>query len=181
MRSKKEPELVTQRAYALKLKTSHTNIQNAIATGKIAKGYDKETKKINVEIADKEFGNDFVNLRVNNLASSEPGSGNSEIILDGTNSLSEARRKHEILKAQLVKVEIDERMGILVNRSEVQKQLVVAGIETRKMIERFPMTVIDGVLGAKTRGEALRVMEEGIYTMLTQLGTAIETALRNPK
>ncbi len=54
--AKKEVELWSKNAYAAYLGIAEKAVRNAIATGKIKKGWDAEKKKVIKHLADKEFG-----------------------------------------------------------------------------------------------------------------------------
>jgi hypothetical protein len=93
--------------------------------------------------------------------------------------LIEAVRVKEYNEARYKKMRADELAGLLIRKSDVEKQLQVAGMELRKEIERLPNKCIDDVRGAKDRNEAIIVMEDIISDMLERMGDIIETALKN--
>lgn len=98
-----------------------------------------------------------------------------EIPLDA--SLAEALRIERIQMARQKKMQADELEGLLVRKTEINKQLFVAGLEIRKALERFPVTVIDKVLAARNRTAALNEMEDEMQKLLEQLTERITTVL----
>ena len=89
----------------------------------------------------------------------------------------EAIRVSQILMAESQRVKNDEQIGHLVRKIDVDKQLQVAGIEIRKTLERLPVRVVDTVLAAKNRTEALQLMEDEIRKTLESLEYLIKAAL----
>jgi hypothetical protein len=90
----------------------------------------------------------------------------------------EALRIERIEMARTKKLQREELEGLLVRKSEVDKQLLIAGIEIRNLIQRFPQAIVDAVLGAKNRHEALKEMEDGTIELLSKIGVAIATAIK---
>ncbi len=178
MKKEKDLNFVSQRQYAKKLDTSYTTIQNAIVAGKIVRGWDKVAKKIEVAVADEEFGNDFMQLQLNKPGRKEgkPAAA-TELKLDAATSYSDARRINEILRAQNAELDLHERKRILLPKAEVDRQLQTAGIEIRKAFERLPASCIDQLLSANGRTEALRIFEDRVTTFLNEICQRIEEAL----
>jgi len=90
---------------------------------------------------------------------------------------AEALRIERIQMARHKMMQADELEGLLVRKALVQRQLIVAGIEVRKAIERFPTTVIDKVLSAKNRTAALKVLDDAVTELLETLQERITTAI----
>jgi len=90
----------------------------------------------------------------------------------------EALRIDQILKAEQTRIKNDELMGQLVRKDDIKGQLAIAGMEIRKLFERFPAAVIDDILGAKDRADALRVFDNKVLELLGLMGPTIEAAIK---
>lgn len=93
--------------------------------------------------------------------------------------LVDAIRVKEYNEARYKKMRADELAGLLVRKTDVEKQLQIAGMELRKEIERLPVKCVDGVRGAKDRNEAIIIMEDAVDDLLERMGGIIEIALKN--
>ncbi len=187
------------RQYAATVPCSHVAVKKAIDAGKISSSaWDGEYIYDKAE-ADREWG-DIFRIKEGVTAPAPPPvqvpempvavrqetvkKANEDGILkwDGGPvptglNYKEALRVSEILKAENSRIKNDELIGLLVRKSDIEKQLFVAGLEMRKMFERFPQIVVDNVIGAKNRTEALRALDDGIVELLDKMTAAITAAL----
>jgi transcriptional regulator with XRE-family HTH domain len=70
----------------------------------------------------------------------------------------EAERREKSAKAQLAEINLEERIGKLVNKAEVEKSLFTFGIEIRDNIMSIGDRVIDLIRAADDRQEALNIL-----------------------
>ena len=84
-------------------------------------------------------------------------------------SLNEAKRRHEIAKAKIAELKLLETEKTLVNAEEIKKKLYDYGVEIRQAIEGVPGKVIDDVLAAETRFEAMMIMKAAIDEALQKI------------
>jgi hypothetical protein len=162
-------ERVSQREYAKQLGVSNTAVGKAIDDGKIVKGYDKKTKQILVQHADREWGNLHRKIPSQTVTTDAPGQQKRSVKLDENTDFAEARRINEVLKAQMANLELQKAKGELLEKKKVEAQLFVYGQEVRKAIEIIPERSIDAVRAAGTRNEALLILEDAIAAALTEL------------
>jgi|GEM_PF-2671455 len=92
--------------------------------------------------------------------------------------ITEAIRVKEYNEARYKKMRADELAGQLVRKTEVEKQLQVAGMELRRELERLPARCIDGIRGAADRNEAIIVLEDMIRDVLERMPAIIEQAIK---
>ena len=97
---------------------------------------------------------------------------------EGRLDFNEAQRVWMLHKARQERMKADKLEGTLVEREAVNKQLMIAGMELRKEIERVPVKCVDAVRSAKTRNEAIIAMEDVITKMLEGMPAIIENALK---
>lgn len=93
----------------------------------------------------------------------------------------EANRVWMVNKARREKMEADELEGLLVRKDAINRQLTVAGMEVRKELERLPVRLVDQVMAAKNRNDAVMVIEDTVAELLGRMGGIIENALKNEK
>lgn len=92
----------------------------------------------------------------------------NEIKIYKSMSLKEAMRLREVFGAALDKVKLQEAEGTLVKRSEVEKSLFAYGNQLKKALQTYPMRVIDNILAAPNKIEAINIMQEEINIVLNQ-------------
>jgi hypothetical protein len=172
---------LSQRAYAKELGLSHNAVSKAIKEGKLVKGWDKEKQKIILPAADLEWGHLHREVDTSEVLSDGGDSGLGEmgrtLTLKADTPFGEARRIREIITAKLASLDLDERKGELVKRTEVQSQLFAYGQQMRKAMEQLPVRIVDSVRAATERDEAVRLAEDAISDVLRQLTSIEEKAL----
>jgi hypothetical protein len=168
---------LSMRKYALLIGVSHTAVSKAIKNGYIVKGWNKETKKINVDIANNEWGNSILEKNV----SSEPIQAKDMPFetsylqkedYDHVNekiTFSEARRKKEIYNAEIARITALKEQGLYVEKEKVYFQLFDFGKEIRLTFQAIPDRIIDSIIAAKTRNEAHLLLLETINQALEGL------------
>lgn len=194
MSGAKEHDRISVLAYAQKLGCTHTAINKAIREKKINKGYDPVSKKIIVEIADKEFGMAFKERR--DAKGKLKGNRDNGIEFNNTNeptdeninkwdggdipnnvTYAEALRIQAIIKARREQVSYLEELGALVDKEQIAQQLYVAGSAIRKLIERWGLVLVDGMREAESRDDALDFYERESRKLLNTIEKSIEEKL----
>jgi hypothetical protein len=69
-------------------------------------------------------------------------------------SYADAERREKIAKAQLAELDLEEKLGTLVNISDVKKALYVFGAEIRDAILAVPNRITDSIVACDDRNEA---------------------------
>ncbi|MGZ3837806.1 MAG: hypothetical protein ACXVPE_16290 [Bacteroidia bacterium] len=164
------------RKYAETLGISHTAVAKAIKAGHISKGYDPKTKKIIVEVANKEWGNEVKEKKSQDKSISEDApfdetnlTGQDYKPLEETLSFNEARRRKEIYNAEIARVEALRVQGLYVEKAAVYSALSAFGIGIRNRLQAIPDRHIDTIIAAKTRFDAHNILVNAIYEALTEL------------
>lgn len=164
------------RKYASTLGISHTAVAKAIKNGYITKGWDKEERKIMVEEANEEWGNEVKSRKQEareNTTHSTPTNLDFEKIsftpLSSNISIGEARRLKEIYNAELARITTLKEQGIYVEKEKVYSALFEFGKYIRTAFQAIPDRVIDNVLAAKSRSEAHSILSDAIYKTLENL------------
>ena len=88
--------------------------------------------------------------------------------LDGL-SVPELTKREAVLRVRLKQMELDEKMGMLVKKDEVYSALFTAGQEIRNRFEAIPIRIIDNILVANSRHEALLILEKEINSVLVEV------------
>lgn len=95
----------------------------------------------------------------------------------GTKSLLTLRaRKLEIENAKAMH-ELRRTTGLTVDKAVVEAKLYTMGQEFRMKLQQLPANVVDDVMAAKTRNEAIIVMEDAVFAILEELAHAIEKGI----
>lgn len=83
--------------------------------------------------------------------------------------VTKARDADTVYKSQLTKLKYDKEAGLVVNKQAVQIALFEFGREIRSDLTAIPARIVDYILAAKSRHEALQIMEKAIHEALTKL------------
>lgn len=175
----KKEKYLSIRAYAKRIGVSHASIQKAIKAGKISKGYDSETKTINPDIADQEYGFQTEIKKIGeklkeNISQQQldaySGVDVVEIQISHQDTAPEALRKQIIIKAQLDLLKLKTESGQLVNKEEVYKEIYAYGKEIRMSLQAIPDRIIDQLL-TMDRNDAHKLLTESINESLIKLTT----------
>lgn len=168
--ARKGYEKVSQREYARRLGISNEAVSKAIREHRIVKGWNKKEQKIIVEHADKEFGFMWRETNVSELVDDVPQNNPSgKLTLTGNSSFSEARRVKEIMQAQLIALDLQQRKGELVNKETVFKQLFTFGQNIRTSMLAIPDRTIDNIIASKSRAEAHNLLTNALHEVLEAL------------
>lgn len=81
------------------------------------------------------------------------------------------------LENQAKRLDLKERSGALVSRTEVFDRLYAMGQTFRSKMQQIPAVTVDGVMAARTRNAALLILEDAINDALTELANEIEKGI----
>lgn len=81
-------------------------------------------------------------------------------------SLAAAKRVQAVLKAQQMRLELEQAQGRLVDKNAVYDALYAAGAEVRSAIMAVPDRCIDDLMACKTRAEAFTLLHEALAEAL---------------
>lgn len=165
---------VSQRKYAALIGITHTAVAKAVKNGYIKNGWNDGTKKINVEIANKEWGDEIKSKRhsQSNTAQSDENAGSisGKPLSEGL-SFTEARRRKEIYNAELSRIEALKEQGAYIEKQVVYNQLFNYGKYIKTAFLAIPDRAIDNILAAKTRNESHQILLNEIRSVLEMLST----------
>lgn len=88
--------------------------------------------------------------------------------------LNESKRVEAHYKAEIARMEKEEREGELVRKEHVRKQLHSFGVEVRIAVQSVPDRVVDKVIGCTDRTEVIRTITEEINEQLNKLTEVVE-------
>ena len=171
---RKPLEKVSQREYARRLNVSNEAVSRAVGDGRIKKGWSEKERKIIVAHANAEWGALHMQSKIEkylpaaNDGINQPaaeGTG-STLNLHGGSSYGDAKRVGEILRTQMVALDLKERKGELVSKDEVYKQLFAYGQQLRNAFNTIADRHIDSILASKSRAEAHSILTSAIYDLL---------------
>jgi hypothetical protein len=168
---------LSMRKYALLIGVSHTAVSKAIKNGYILKGWDPGTKKINVAIANNEWGNSILEKNVSSdpIPAKDMPFETSYLQKEDYNQVNEkisfieARRKKEVYNAEIARITALKEQGLYVEKEKVYFQLFDFGKQIRLSFQAIPDRIIDSIKAAKTRNEAHLLLLETINQTLEGL------------
>lgn len=174
---------MTLRQYAKKCNTSHQTVSKAISQGKISDGYDKTTERIIPEIADLEWGLEFIQRNsIKKLKAKDDEEINDDNwdpfakeddIAQGTN-ITELIRLDALYKARMAKLKVEQAVEKLVNKDAMYKEMFEFGKEIRMAMQAIPDRVIDQLISLD-RNQAHKMLNEAINEALEKLAEKDET------
>lgn len=159
---------LSQSRYAALIGISRNAVNKAVKAGHISAGIDTKTKKIIVEVANAEWGNaarekHLKDIEGESLTPSKEYIELSKKPLSEGLDFREARRRGEIYRAEMARIQALKDGGKLVSRDEVHSELFKIGQELRTALLAIPDRVIDDILACKTRAEAHSLLFNAIY------------------
>lgn len=158
-------------------------IKEAIETGKIDKGVDRSGKKDKIfpDVATLEWARNHAPEKIQNkklkanltkaLMSAgdiDPLSIGDEDSLDEDTTVNDADRIERIYKAKIRKLDYEKLMGIYVLADDVRKAQFVLFQALRIDLQAIPEAVVDRVMNAGSRKEAVNIMRDAIEGALTK-------------
>ena len=141
------------RAYARHRGVSHEAVRKALAAGRITAGPDGW---IDPEVADREWE-----------ANTLPGAGQHKAPSPRPFALSRAAREH--YRAELARIEYEERVGRLLDAEEVRAAAFACARRARDLLLAMPDRVAPVVAGLADVRECHRVLEAEVRRALAEL------------
>lgn len=183
---------ISVRAYAKEVCVNESAIRRAIREGKINRGYDKVTKKIIRSIANKEYGNlKDIQTPQRGISkqkfaekiskSARRGHGVDDITnggpfdysklldsisINATMEYKDIIKRRETVGLALDRMKLEEQNGILVRKADVEKNLFALGDQMKKGLLNIPNRVVDDIMAAPNKIEAINILTMEIQQML---------------
>ena len=156
-------ESVSQAEYGRRRGWSRAYVNKLVKTGKLT----LVDKRVDVELADAELAKNIDSTRSNNgLAVRESAAAvGSEAGL----ALMEAKRLHEEYKARLARLRYEEARGLLVEKSEVDREAYAIGRVVRDAMLAIPSRLRDILAAEDNAKEIHRILERDIGHALDEL------------
>ena len=178
-------ELISFRECARRLKVGEKTIRDAVGLNKITTVLDENgNKKINFKTAKKQaeefnigakaqYGKEPDQLpkqtkkekpKENNPVSSE------NIELNDLSTMATAQKAEKIAKAKLAQLELEERIGNLINKDECYRELFQYGTEMRNSFLSIPDRITDNLISlAHDRNAFHTMLVDSLTEVLSQL------------
>ena len=173
-------EKISIRKYAILVGVSHTAVSKAVKVGHIVGGWDSVARKINVETANIEWGNEVKGKSsTKEKDATQPGGINAFSkshltesdynAIDENITISEARRRNEIYKAEISRVTTLKTIGLYVEKEKVYHELFRFGVQIRNALQAIPDRHIDNILASDSRALAHQILLNAIHEVLGKL------------
>lgn len=171
-------EHISIREYARRRGCSEQNVRKACDRGHIVKGvvYDPVTNKrigIYQEIADQEWAANRNPDRTTNtkLIQNLEAAGGARIPdkPSDTATYNKAKLAKVALEAKLLELKYQQELGNLVEKSKVDNEMFAFGQLVREAMLAIPNRVVDHIMAAPTRLDAVTLLTEAINEALTRL------------
>lgn len=174
MAVKKLPKVISIRKFAKDIiGCAEGTVRAAIREGKISEAVVKDkngrNKGIDWAKGQVEWAKNY--SRGKNLQStvedslSDVGTAAGEEIAE----IADSRKRTEYYKAELARIELEEKQKILVPVDDVRKQLFSMATEIRIKFQNIPDICIDEIMSMDDRNEAYRKLQETIDDQLREL------------
>ena len=166
-----KPELISQREYARRLGVSHTAVQQAIASGRIS----TIGGRIDPAVADRQWQENTDQSKPRNRITGAPrhrrqpdelprpmgmfGTMDAADDPAAVAGFARARAARELYPAQLAKIELDLRRGILVRADEVRLQAFGRARKARDLLISAPDRVAATIAATDDPAEVRRILE----------------------
>jgi hypothetical protein len=184
-------EIISIREFGRRVECSDTAVRKAIKEGIIVNGVhtkDNGQPAISFEIALAEWsarggGEQKLNSGIENKSSYIPKNKIQMVVKNsnqqsqqtgtGTTTREEANRQKAILTAELLKIELAEKKGTLVNKAHVYKSLYEMGQVIRDSMLAIPDRIIDNLLsvGNESRNDAHALLQKEINETLQRVAS----------
>ena len=153
-------ELISQAEYARRRGVSRQYVGRLIKSGKLS----LVDGKIDFDLAEQQLDNVVDSTRSN---SGLPG--RAELEGHGSTPLMEAKRLHEEYKARLAKLRYEEARGILIEKSEVEREAYAVGRTVRDAMLAIPSRLRDMLAAEDDPKKVHRLIEREIELALEDL------------
>lgn len=170
-------EHISIREYARRRGCSEANVRKACDLGHIAKGvaYDPATNKrigIYPDIADQEWAANRNPDRTTNtklIENLEAAGGRIPDKASDTATYNRAKLAKVALEAKLLELKYQTELGNLVEKSKVDREMFAFGQMVREAMLAIPNRVVDHLMAAPTRLDAVTLLTDAINEALTRL------------
>ena len=175
-------DIISITAFADMMKCTEAAVRKAIKSNKIVESVHRHESSgrvsgIDWKLAKKEWA--AVYTPGVNKSSGVLDALEEEGLLDGIDAgqiraVSESKKLQEHYKAELARIELEEKEKILVSASKVRKDLYNFGMEVRVALQGVPDACVDDVMVASGRREAKSEIRKAIDFALNKLTEVIE-------
>lgn len=181
MAERLKQKLISQRAYARRLGVSHTAVQQAIASGRIS----AVGGKIDPTLADRQWSENTDQSKPRNRITGLPkhrrgpdglpqpmrliAATDAEDDPSAAAGFARARAARELYQAQLAKIELDLRRGILVRADEVRLRAFGRARKARDLLIALPERVAATVAATADTAEVRRILEDEIKSVCREI------------
>jgi len=174
-------DVISLTAFASMMKCTKGAVSNAIKDGKIVdavvRGDNGRVSGVDWRKAKREWLSNY-DLG-NNPTSGVLESFEAEGMMDGMISgdirdISESKKLQEHYKAELARIELEEKEKILVSASKVRKDLFSFATEVRVAMQGVPERVVDKVMVLSDRRDVKAEIRKGIDESLNKLTEVVE-------
>lgn len=173
-KSKKQPDRVTTTQLAKILGIPATKLRNGLQTGRIPRNLYTKGKPGKPHIFDREASVKAwrENANTQNTPHMRRGREGGPNSTPNTKTLVELRADRERVEYEKSKLDLEVKRGKLVVKDDVYKALFEFAQLVRQRLQAVPKRVVDDVLAAPNRADALRILSEQIDGALTELADA---------
>lgn len=176
--------LISQREYARRLGVSHTAVQVAIASGRIS----TVEGRIDPAVADREWRENTDQSKPRNRITGAPrhrrrpdepprpvgifSTMDAEDYSAAVAGYARERASRELYQAQLAKIELDLRRGILVRADEVKLRAFGRARKARDLLIAIPDRVAASIAATADPAEVRRILEEEVEGVCREIEDA---------
>ncbi len=178
MTVRKLPRVISLRKFSEMIGCVEGTVRAAIKEGKITDSVVKDKNGRNKGIDWRKgqlewaknytVGNNTTSTVETSLAGIPTGVG------EDIGDISESRKRTEHYKAELARIELEEKTMILVPVDEVRKQLFAFATEIRIKFQNIPDVCLDEIMSIDDRNEAYSVLSKAIDHALNEMTEVVE-------
>lgn len=176
-------KIISIRAFAKMMECSEGTVRAAIGEGRIVDAVIKDkngrNKGIDHAAAQIEWARNY--SQGNNISSpvaekllGVPPESSRESGDEKIGEITESKKKHEHYKAELSRLELEEKEGTLVQVDQVENQLFAYATEVRIAVQNIPDVCLDEIMSIDDRNEAYQVLMKAINGALNKLTEVVE-------
>lgn len=173
-----ERELISQRTYARRRGISQAAVSQAVTSGRIT----TVDGKIDPAVADREWAENTDQSKPRNSVTGEPGrrkapdAPGAPMDLRGgdeggapTVGYARARAAREVYQAQLAKLELEERRGLLVRADEVKLGAFTMARKARDLLIALPERMAAALAAETNAAEVQRLLEDEVERICAEI------------
>lgn len=181
-------EYVSQREFAKRIGCSEGNLRKAIKAGKLSKSVIRDENgrpKIDYELGLKEYKQNYDFRYFGRNEKTIPivtGATEADEVeapeQKAVNKMLMAKEAKAVYDAKLAQLEYERETGKLVEKQVVYRALFAAGQRIRDRLQGIPARVIDDMLAAPSRIDALTILTKEIHGILEDLSNMNEITIK---